>query len=759
MPNHSLRVFIVFPLLLLGLLVSVAGAESLTSLMGWPDGDEPGLSYATRVPESINSIPRRITRIVYPVMGFPAVFTAGDTLTVFVNGGSGKSLFTDPLDWQVRLLTGFANPADDMVWVGDPVAQAYDLDVLGVSYDEALDVYELNCQSSAGLPPDVFALQVATPEINDTQPAAVRVVASTAGPIRFIHLANAKVADPYAQDSANEWNNGTYPTAASAGRAAALLENVLTDELSLWRPHFAVFGGDAVWGGNFNGEWAQYVRLAENAGTAMFAQPGNHDGYALLAGPDIKEDGLEFYERIVGPRYYSFDVGPYHFVMLNSFDGGAQRRQYSRLLYALPADNRGGFLGQRQFEWLRTDLGAAEEAGQTTLIFLHHDPRGPYVANLPFGDDSWSADETEAWNFDSLAWDSNVADNIADETPLQNSGTKLLRLAMQHGVSHLFIANFHADSVWRFAAGDVITDRDGSPVGGLVAPQDLTIVQTTSVAAGVAEDTSKHEFNGYRVVELRGGAVASVNYAPGALQSAPAGNLWSESINNDGASTAAQIDLINNLPLDQTATTEFYLAPLAEGYRIATLGGDAEIAPFAIGRGEDGEIVLYVEAFLPGVGTDFPAAPGNESRVTLVATPHPTNHSPGASFTVGEAGADRVYRFDATASTDPDGDALKYFWNFGDGFTGCGQQVRHAYRVGNRAAVTLTVVDEHGGSAEAAQIVDAPEECYDTDHDDSEDLCGECGAGGIDPSGAVLMLMAFSGLLVFCGKRKRRENP
>jgi probable HAF family extracellular repeat protein len=63
--------------------------------------------------------------------------------------------------------------------------------------------------------------------------------------------------------------------------------------------------------------------------------------------------------------------------------------------------------------------------------------------------------------------------------------------------------------------------------------------------------------------------------------------------------------------------------------------------------------------------------------------------------------------FDGRGSTDPDGDALTYIWNFGDGTpTAAGATPSHVYeRLGTYTA-TLTVSDGRGGSATATATVD-----------------------------------------------------
>lgn len=53
----------------------------------------------------------------------------------------------------------------------------------------------------------------------------------------------------------------------------------------------------------------------------------------------------------------------------------------------------------------------------------------------------------------------------------------------------------------------------------------------------------------------------------------------------------------------------------------------------------------------------------------------------------------RTVAFDATRSTDPNGDPLTYTWAFGDGQTGTGERVSHTYPAGESFEVTLTASD------------------------------------------------------------------
>jgi len=75
------------------------------------------------------------------------------------------------------------------------------------------------------------------------------------------------------------------------------------------------------------------------------------------------------------------------------------------------------------------------------------------------------------------------------------------------------------------------------------------------------------------------------------------------------------------------------------------------------------------------------------------------NRAPVAHFTTSLAptGVNRPVRFDASASTDSDGEIVYYVWDFGDGETGEGVVIDHEYATGDESypvTVTLTVVDD-----------------------------------------------------------------
>jgi PKD repeat protein len=79
----------------------------------------------------------------------------------------------------------------------------------------------------------------------------------------------------------------------------------------------------------------------------------------------------------------------------------------------------------------------------------------------------------------------------------------------------------------------------------------------------------------------------------------------------------------------------------------------------------------------------------------------PPNGTPVPRFTITPSSpqAKSDVTFDASTSTDSDGQIVQYQWNFGDGTTGTGAVTRHQFAAGGNYTVVLTVVDDRGYSA------------------------------------------------------------
>ncbi len=80
------------------------------------------------------------------------------------------------------------------------------------------------------------------------------------------------------------------------------------------------------------------------------------------------------------------------------------------------------------------------------------------------------------------------------------------------------------------------------------------------------------------------------------------------------------------------------------------------------------------------------------------------NRAPVARFTtnVYTTAVHQPVWFNASESSDEDGEIVEYIWSFGDGTSGDGEVIEHEYQTaggtGWRPEITLTVVDDNGAS-------------------------------------------------------------
>ncbi len=83
------------------------------------------------------------------------------------------------------------------------------------------------------------------------------------------------------------------------------------------------------------------------------------------------------------------------------------------------------------------------------------------------------------------------------------------------------------------------------------------------------------------------------------------------------------------------------------------------------------------------------------------------NTPPSASFVASqfEGYAPLTVLFDASASSDPDGDVLAFGWTFGDGEQGVGEQISHTFTGTKTYTVVLEVSDPDGASSSATRRI------------------------------------------------------
>lgn len=89
---------------------------------------------------------------------------------------------------------------------------------------------------------------------------------------------------------------------------------------------------------------------------------------------------------------------------------------------------------------------------------------------------------------------------------------------------------------------------------------------------------------------------------------------------------------------------------------------------------------------------------GTISRITYTASG--SNRNPAAQISANPTSgrAPLTVNFAATGSSDPDGDALTYAWDFGDGQAGTGATISHTYTASGSFSARVTVSDGRGGT-------------------------------------------------------------
>lgn len=104
------------------------------------------------------------------------------------------------------------------------------------------------------------------------------------------------------------------------------------------KPAFVLATGDLVKDGTNNIEFENYIRALSHFQIPIFNLPGNHDLHKRM---------LTNYHQFLGPDYYSFNFGSFHFVLLNSQE-----------------------ITPEQKAWLEKDISVLPKG--TSIIFAFH---------------------------------------------------------------------------------------------------------------------------------------------------------------------------------------------------------------------------------------------------------------------------------------------------------------------------------------------------------------------------------------------------
>jgi hypothetical protein len=315
--------------------------ESLSSL--------PDPHYSDELPPYICPLVEKISYIINPVLGLPAIVVAGERLTAMVSLDDGGKT----QDWVMIISTHHK------------VSQTYSLTEVECNFDVSSGIYTVTGIVPHRVPRDVFDLEITSEGsgISDSQPNSVRIIIESKYDYRFVHLTDFHIADPFDCIVPLSDENISASTLNSSWH--------VFNEISFLDPEFIIYSGDLLFGNLYFLEYLWAWEVLSSYSLPIFMVPGNHDGYTSCGG--LLHDGLEYWKQIIGPTHYSFNYGDRnHFTCVNSYDGTAFQREG----FGFIVQKWGGTLSQEQMEWLEKDLKDASNRGRSSIIVSHHDPRG-----------------------------------------------------------------------------------------------------------------------------------------------------------------------------------------------------------------------------------------------------------------------------------------------------------------------------------------------------------------------------------------------
>ena len=137
-----------------------------------------------------------------------------------------------------------------------------------------------------------------------------------------------------------------------------------------------------------------------------------------------------------------------------------------------------------------------------------------------------------------------------------------------------------------------------------------------------------------------------------------------------------------------------------------------------------------VNAIEAAIGYDLLSALPNQLEQIVEG-----GHAPVAAIAPASGVEGSAIAFDGSGSSDEDGDALTYAWDFGDGSTGTGVAPSHSYAQDGSYSVTLKVTDAHGAESSVTRSVTVS---------NAPPVVTSIGAGNIVSGGTATVAASFT---------------
>jgi len=769
-------------------------------------------------------------RIIYPRLTSPALVTLGGNLEVTIS-----------IDHKTREISERAGPIPEarIRPVCRSAALAWtNLEFLSLARTQGR--LELQFHVPARLGPDNYDLLVRIPGRPDKlEASSVRIYRPTRD-YTFAVVADQQFGDPTAALDQGNFNPGLYHGAQGNNPSKSLADQARS-ELEMLDPLFVLDAGDIVFGMDYKAEYAGAQKYLGATRAAIFAVPGNHDGYnlekiaisrywpdvagdmlmcgksLLVSSIDISDalvemvkclirntprlfewkdaaDGLEIFQKTLGPLEPAFSVPGLDVFGINTYGGSRARRAALAVPFAwagnildlaaklLPidsarldrakkllrnagaplVDNYGGFMTMSSLERLKVALckkTLVNRPHHTIVVFGHQDPRGNlidgettrYTENKRFPTNPFGLGAFNVWDFDGQ-WDSDPSDRNGVESRENNSGTGLLKI-LSPCADYYFFGHAHED------VNDLITK--GARIAGTnpVAGGDLHMVETTTLGAS----TRGNGYRGYRLVHVENGNIKRLDFAPDlGLGSIPLGNLWMKDL------PGRKYTIYSTLPRAVNVRKRFILDASSTGYDFLDKHGKR--IPISELSDLGSKTAMYIETMVPAAkdtATLFKDLAQNKidikkfrrniagkkkAQTISIETPrHNTPPLPIISLLNNRplVRGEKI-RLSAASTRDKEGDKVPWlFWRIGKHETS-GTNVEYRLQKAGKLFVELTAFDEHGARSMSSKTFEVL----------SKEQARALRKGStwriILAWSAILLLIAL--LLALAGGRRSRNN-
>ena len=191
----------------------------------------------------------------------------------------------------------------------------------------------------------------------------------------FAHISDSHIQHIKEKEFVRNWDRG-------------LIRAVAETNMLVPKPDFVVFGGDL----------AQLGKKEELDHGAEMLSKLNYKVYPVMGEHDYYLDLGEYWSKLYGPHYYSWDHKGVHFITLNSiltYDQWTYERwptNMQRMIEMAGLDNPNGspfMVGKKQREWLQKDLEKVQK--DTPIVVFSHSP----IQKIYKGWNFWTEDAEE----------------------------------------------------------------------------------------------------------------------------------------------------------------------------------------------------------------------------------------------------------------------------------------------------------------------------------------------------------------------------